>query len=254
MSIGAAAMFTLIGISSGCGGGGGSSVDTKSAVNLPPAVAAAVRSSTPPPPVIVNANNTLGFQLLKQMRTTDTGKNVFISPVSIALCMEILYNGAAGSTQAAMAQALDLGTLSTTDLNNDNADLQASLVSSDPAVQLNVANSFWYHKANNQILAVVCKHKHTVLLASDIGDLLTGAPNNVNALGIRCTDQWQDNPGCWRRGSKICCHDGECGVLQRGVDKSIRHRANGSCCLYARRWRYHGSLQPYEPDHSASLL
>src|SRR5580658_4289882 len=119
-AIGALTGFTLAGL--GCGGGGSSST-TKAAVVLPPAVAAALRGATPPPPVIVNDNNNLGFQLLTQMRTTDTGKNVFISPVSVALCMEILYNGAAGTTQTAMAQALSLGSLSATDLNNDNADL-----------------------------------------------------------------------------------------------------------------------------------
>jgi len=162
----------------GCGGGG-SSTGTKAAANLPPAVAAALRGVTPPPAAIVSANNNLGFQLLAQMRTTDTGKNVFISPASIALCMEVLYNGAAGSTQTAMAQALDLGTLTTSALNNDNADLEASLISSDPAVQLTVANSFWYHKAANQILPSFV-NTNMQYYGSYIGDL-GGAPNNINA-------------------------------------------------------------------------
>ncbi len=164
---------------SGCGGGGGSSVATKAALNLPPAVAAAVRSALPPPAVIVNANNNLGFQLLTQMRTTDAGKNVFVSPVSVALCMEILYNGAAGTTQQAMAQTLNLGSLSTADLNNDNAELQASLVSSDPAVQLTIANSFWYHEATKQILPSFV-NTNTQYYGSTIGDL-AGAPDNINA-------------------------------------------------------------------------
>ncbi len=161
----------------GCGGGGGGT--TKAAVVLPPAVEAALRSQTSVPNAIVGANNNFGFQLLTQMRTTDTGKNVFISPVSVALCMEILYNGSAGTTQTAMAQTLGIGSLSTGDLNSDNADLQASLVSSDPSVQLTVANSFWYRKANNQILQSFVD-TNTQYYGSYIGDL-AGAPNNINA-------------------------------------------------------------------------
>lgn len=163
---------------SGCGGGGGGG-DTQSTRNLPPAVAAAVRSSTPVASAIVSANNDLGFQLLAQMRKTDSGKNVFISPVSVALCMEILYNGAAGTTQQAMAQTLGLGSLSTSDLNGDNAALQASLVSTDPAVQLTVANSFWYRKATNTVLQSFVD-TNTQYYGSQIGDL-GGAPANVNA-------------------------------------------------------------------------
>jgi serpin B len=170
----------LVSSLSGCGGGGGGTTSvTKAASNLPPAVAAVLRGAWTVPNEIVTDNNNLGFQLLAQMRKTDTGKNVFISPVSVALCMEILYNGAAGSTQTAMAQTLNLGTLSTSQLNNDNADLQASLVSTDPAVQLTVANSFWYRKAKNQILQSFV-NTNTQYYGSQIGDL-AGAPNNVNA-------------------------------------------------------------------------
>jgi hypothetical protein len=63
-----------------------------------------------------------------------------------------LYNGAAGSTQQAMAQTLKLGTLSAQALNNDNAALQASLIGADPKVQLTVANSLWIDQTDGPVL------------------------------------------------------------------------------------------------------
>ena len=162
----------------GCGGGGSS---TRSATVIPPAVAAAVRSAGPVSPVLVTANNGFGLQLLTQMRTTDTGKNVFISPTSVSICFDIAYAGSAGTTQQAMATTLGLpaSISNPSDLNNANAALQASLISTDPAVQLTIANSFWYHKASSQILPSYVA-MNTQYYGSQIGDL-SGAPNNINA-------------------------------------------------------------------------
>jgi serine protease inhibitor len=51
--------------------------------------------------------------------------NVAISPLSLAMALQITYNGAAGAAAQGMAQTLQLGTLSTSQLNADNAALQA---------------------------------------------------------------------------------------------------------------------------------
>ena len=55
-----------------------------------------------------------------------------IAPISVAMALQIVYNGAGGATQQGMAQTLQLGSLSTQDLNNDNAALQGSLLNPDP--------------------------------------------------------------------------------------------------------------------------
>ena len=173
-----AAAAALSAGASGCGSGGGTADRT---AGLPPAVAAAYRSAASVPPEIVHSNNDFGFSLLRQLRTTDAGNNVFVSPTSVALCLEIIYNGAGvgSTTQTEMAATLGITGLSNTDLNNDNASLQASLVSADPAVQLSVANSFWYYKANKQVLQSYVD-MNTQFYGSELGDL-TGAPDNINA-------------------------------------------------------------------------
>ncbi len=169
----------------GCGGGSSS---TNRSSTLPPAVAAAQRSATPVSPALVAANNNFGIQLLNQARLNDAGNNVFVSSPSVSIAFEIAYNGAAGTTATAMAQTLGLTSTITSpaDLNSANAALQASFVSTDPGIQLTVANSFWYRKATGQILQSFVD-TDTQFYGAQIGDL-AGAPNNINAWVSNATN------------------------------------------------------------------
>jgi serpin B len=107
------------------------------------------------------------------------GGNVAISPLSVAIALQVLYNGAQGSTQQAMMQALDLGTLSAQTVNSDNAALQAALVDPDPKVDLTIANSLWLWQSNNPVNPTFTQTDETYYGAT-IGNL-AGAPANVNA-------------------------------------------------------------------------
>jgi serine protease inhibitor len=93
-------------------------------------------------PQIVTSDNAFGVALFKTLSTGNNG-NIAISPVSIALALQIAYNGAVGTTRHSMAQTLLLGSLATQRLNKANAALQASLRVADPQVQITIANSLW---------------------------------------------------------------------------------------------------------------
>jgi serine protease inhibitor len=129
-------------------------------------------------PAIATADNAFGLNLFQTLFAGATG-NMAISPINVAMALQILYNGAAGTTQQAMAQTLQLGSLSTQDLNNANAALQASLLNPDPEVQIIVANSLWMHLSNNPVLASFTQTDQTYYGAT-VGDL-SGAPADVNA-------------------------------------------------------------------------
>jgi serine protease inhibitor len=178
---------------SGCGGGssgsmasspggtsGGSSGASGSGA-APPAVMTAKNDGTPVDPAVVTADNTFGLSLFQWLNAGASG-NVAIAPISVAMALQILYNGAAGSTQQTMAGTLQLGALSTQDLNNDNAALQASLLDADPQVQITLANSLWVHltgDSGNTVLPSFTQMDQTYYGAT-VGDL-AGAPANVNA-------------------------------------------------------------------------
>jgi len=146
--------------------------------NLPSAVAEAKASGTSVDPSIVVADNGFGLSLLTQLIQGSDGNNVAISPVSIGLALQIAYNGAAGATQQTMAQTLQLGALSTQQLNDANAALQAILIDADPAVTLSIANSLWMHLEDNSVLPSFA-HMDQTYYGATIGDL-SGAPANVN--------------------------------------------------------------------------
>jgi serine protease inhibitor len=168
----------------GCGGGSVSMTMSSDPANpaanspsTPPAVAQAESAGTTVNPAIATADNAFGLNLLQTLIAGATG-NVAISPINVAMALQILYNGAAGTTQQAMAETLQLGSLSTQDLNNANAALQASLLKPDPEVQIIVANSLWMHLSNNPVLSSFMQTDQTYYGAT-VGDL-SGAPADVN--------------------------------------------------------------------------
>jgi serpin B len=89
------------------------------------------------------ANTQFSLKLLQEILKQDAGKNVFISPASIAIALAMTYNGASGETQKAMAQALELNGMSIDEVNQAYASLKQSLENADPKVTLNIANSLW---------------------------------------------------------------------------------------------------------------
>jgi hypothetical protein len=133
------ALLAAAGLLGGCGGGTGaqnptspSGIPPSTDASLPPAVAQAVEDKTAVNPGIVNADNTFGLNLFKPLGQGST-VNVAVSPTSIALVLQIILNGASGTTQPAMSQTLQLEGMSAIDINNANAALQAALVNPDPS-------------------------------------------------------------------------------------------------------------------------
>lgn len=95
---------------------------------------------------IVSAYTSFGFKLFSQVAGEDAGKNVFISPMSVAFALAMTYNGAAGTTKEAMARALELQGMSIDEVNRASAALKDALDKADPKVQLRIANSLWSKK------------------------------------------------------------------------------------------------------------
>lgn len=100
---------------------------------------------TQPPPyravnTLTDAHNELGFKMLHELTEKDSGKNVFISPTSIALALTMVYDGSSGLTKDEMRKTLEFQNLS--QIDNDSQYLVQSL-SSRKNVELSVANSIW---------------------------------------------------------------------------------------------------------------
>ncbi|MCC6573608.1 MAG: serpin family protein [Planctomycetes bacterium] len=94
---------------------------------------------------LVAADNALGFKLLADLAAADKGKNVFISPVSISTALSMTCNGAAGETAKEMANALQFGSMTESEINGGNRALRSALTG-NAEIRLDIANSLWMRK------------------------------------------------------------------------------------------------------------
>src|ERR1700735_3379906 len=91
----------------GCGGSPVSTVQSPPGGNsfsggvIPTAIAQAQKANTPVDPAIVAADNSFGLSLLDTLLAGNDGGHIATSPLSVALALQVTYNGAAGPTQTA---------------------------------------------------------------------------------------------------------------------------------------------------------
>ena len=76
---------------------------------------------------VASANTTFGFKLLTDLQERQPDTNIMISPLSISIALTMTYNGAAGETQRAMADVLEIESLGIDTVNRSNAALRNSL-------------------------------------------------------------------------------------------------------------------------------
>lgn len=97
---------------------------------------------------LIDADNRFALKLLRQVTadTRDTLPNLFVSPLSVAMALGMTYNGAAGTTEAAMRATLELEGMTNAEVNEAYRSLIAMLRGLDPRVRFLVANSIWYEQ------------------------------------------------------------------------------------------------------------
>jgi len=98
---------------------------------------------------IVKANTRFGFKLFSRMFLNEPDKNIFISPFSIFMALEMTYNGADGKTMEEMAGVMEIQGMSPGDVNGASLNLLNSMEKMDPGVKLAIANSLWGRKGIN---------------------------------------------------------------------------------------------------------
>ena len=114
----------------------------------PPVINALPRQLTNVEMEMVNATNSFGFALLKEVNTSFGGKNVFMSPLSASMALGMAMNGAEGTTFEEMRTSLGFGPRSYQELNSAYQSLIALLRGLDPKVEFKIANAVYYDLAD----------------------------------------------------------------------------------------------------------
>jgi serine protease inhibitor len=94
-------------------------------------------------PDVAGADNAFGFRLLNAVQKATPSRNVILSPVSAALDLSMVLNGADGDTRDEMLRALSLDGLDLQAVNSANADLIKLIRTPAKSITLSVADSLW---------------------------------------------------------------------------------------------------------------
>jgi len=92
------------------------------------------------------SNNKFGFKVFREIVKEQTAENIFISPMSISYALGMTFNGAEGKTKQEMANTLEFGNLTDSEINASFKALMKKLMELDPQVIMNIANSIWYRE------------------------------------------------------------------------------------------------------------
>lgn len=123
------------------------------------------------------ASTRFAFKFYERIRGNN---NTFVSPASVMLALAMTYNGADGKTRDGMARALEVEGMSLEDVNRGFADLKSALVSTDPKIQLNIANSLWARNGFEFNPAFVERNKQHY--AAEIASLNFSDPAATNTI------------------------------------------------------------------------
>ena len=108
--------------------------------NEPPSL----RPITAEEEMIIASSNDFAFEIFSKINTTEPGKNIFISPLSISTALSMTANGAGGETKKGIKKTLHQEDISDEEINAAYKSLEEFLTELDPKVIMNLANSNWY--------------------------------------------------------------------------------------------------------------
>ncbi|UCD24539.1 MAG: serpin family protein [Gemmatimonadota bacterium] len=129
---------------------------------------------------LIEADNRFAFGLFVQVNRQEGDKNIFISPLSVAMALGMTYNGAAGTTREAMQQVLELQGMDLQEVNESYRSLIELLRDLDPAVRFMIANSIWYRNTltfEQEFLDLNRQYFDAEVSALDFGD-----PGSVDVI------------------------------------------------------------------------
>jgi serine protease inhibitor len=93
---------------------------------------------------VASSSGIFGFNLFRNINSSQRDSNIFISPLSISMALGMALNGAKGTTYDSMKAVLELNGLTEEEINQSYKSLINRLTSLDQNVKFNIANSIWY--------------------------------------------------------------------------------------------------------------
>ena len=94
----------------------------------------------------LSQDNAFAFDLLRTTAKFDNKPNLLVSPLSVAMALNMTLNGAAGETLDEMLAALRTAGYTPEQVNAYSDKLLGALIRVDPNAKLSIANAIWYRQ------------------------------------------------------------------------------------------------------------
>jgi serine protease inhibitor len=138
--------------------------------------------------LVVKSSNEFGFDLFKEIAANEQDtRNIFISPLSVSLALGMTLNGANGQTQTDMEKTLGFEGMTSEQINKTYKELIQNLLSLDPKVIFEIANSIWYrntYHVEQDFLDVNINYFDSEVKPADFED-----PQTVNLINTWISDE-----------------------------------------------------------------
>ncbi|PIQ29101.1 proteinase inhibitor I4 serpin [bacterium (Candidatus Blackallbacteria) CG17_big_fil_post_rev_8_21_14_2_50_48_46] len=95
---------------------------------------------------LAQAQTRFGLDLFRQVVAEKPNQNHFISPLSVAIALGMVYNGATGTTRQEMAKTLQIEGMDLAKLNQAQLTLRKRLMNQGSGVRIDLANAIWARK------------------------------------------------------------------------------------------------------------
>jgi serpin B len=101
------------------------------------------RQQAPDPNAAARSINQLGLQLLEKLQEDQAARNLLLSPCSLAFCLAIASNGAAGQTRDALAKVLGVVGSTEAGMNRRLRALRTAIEQPGSQLELVLASAVW---------------------------------------------------------------------------------------------------------------
>jgi serpin B len=128
---------------------------------------------------IIAANTRFGIKLFSRIYQQDKANNIFISPLSLTLALQMLNGGATGATHEAIASVLETPGIEQAQIDSTLSALQTYLQEMDSEVEIAIANSFWMKQGDSFNSNFIQRNEasyHAVTRELDFSNPATAAP------------------------------------------------------------------------------
>jgi len=139
---------------------------------------------------ILDANNAFGFELFRTLIGNQQIENTVISPVSISMALGMTLNGAETVTYDSMRNVLGFEDFTREEINRSYRNLIDQLLSLDPNVTMEIANSIWI--SDDYSVKSSFKDVNRTNFDAEIRNLDFSLPSSVDEINGWVADKTHD--------------------------------------------------------------